>query len=146
MSSDKEIHRKADIVFHNGTVYTVDQQRSQAEAVVVQGKDIIFVGRSSGAAEFIGPKTEVIDLTGKMVLPGFIDSHAHVSATINEDDSVMLYHLESAENYAVAVKEFAVNHPDLSVIYGHGWNNEVFPPDGPLKEDVDPRIIITTFS
>ena len=137
MSRNKEVPCQADIVFQNGVVYTVDQQRSQAEAVVMQGKDIIFVGRNSGAAEFIGPKTEVVDLAGKMVLPGFIDSHAHVSATINEDDSVMLYHLESAEDYAAAVKEFAVNHPDLSVIYGHGWNNEVFPPDGPLKEDLD---------
>ena len=137
MSRDKEVPRQADIVFQNGAVYTVDQQRSMAEAVAVKGKDIIFVGSNSAAAELVGPKTEVIDLDGKMVLPGFIDSHAHVSATINEDDSAMLYHLDSAAGYVSAVKDFAITHPDLSVIYGHGWNNEVFPPEGPLKDELD---------
>ncbi|CAB1059142.1 hypothetical protein D1BOALGB6SA_3900 [Olavius sp. associated proteobacterium Delta 1] len=137
MSSDKEIPQKADFVFQNGVVYTVDHQRSRAEAVAVKGKGIIFVGSNSGAAEFVGPQTEVIDLAGKMVLPGFIDSHAHVSATINEDDSVMLYHLQTAQDYVAALKNFAFKHPDLSVIYGHGWNNEAFPPEGPLKEELD---------
>ena len=137
MNSDGKIPQEADIVFQNGAVYTVDQQRSLTEAVAVKGSDIIFVGSSAGAAEFVGSKTEVIDLAGKMVLPGFIDSHAHVSATINEDDSVMLYHLDSAAGYVSAVKDFAINHPDLSVIYGHGWNNEVFPPEGPLKDELD---------
>jgi len=141
VSRDKEIPRQADIVFQNGAVYAVDQQRSMAEAVAVKGKDIIFVGSNSAAAELVGPKTEVIDLDGKMVLPGFIDSHAHVSATINEDDSAMLYHLDSAAGYVSAVKDFAINHPDLSVIYGHGWNNEVFPPEGPLKDELDAVIV-----
>ena len=137
MSSHKESRPKADIVFQNGTVYTVDSRRSLAEAVAVKGKEIIFVGSTSEASEFIDADTEVIDLGGKMMLPGFIDSHAHVSATINEDDSVKLYHLDSAEDYAAAVENFAAQHPQLSVIYGHGWNNEVFPPAGPLKEDLD---------
>jgi predicted amidohydrolase YtcJ len=137
MISGDEENRKADIVLQNGAVYTVDARRSMAEAVAVNGKDIIFVGSSSEASEFIGTHTEVIDLDGKMVLPGFIDSHAHVSATISEDDSVRLYHLGSAEAYVSAVNDFAVNHPQLSVIYGHGWKNEVFPPTGPPKEKLD---------
>ena len=137
MSSEKIIHRQADIVFQNGVVYTVDQQRSLAEAVAVKGKDIIFVGSNSDTAEFIGPQTEVIDLGGKMLLPGFIDSHAHASQSINEDDSVIMYHLETAEDYLAAVKKFSDKNPHLSVIYGHGWNNEVFPPEGPLKEALD---------
>lgn len=137
MSSGKDNKRKADIVLQNATVYTVDPQLRMAEAVAVRGKDIFYVGTTSGAAEFVGPETEVIDLDGKMVLPGFIDSHAHVSATINENDSVMLYDLATSQDYVAAVKEFALNHPELSVIYGHGWNNEVFPPEGPLKEELD---------
>ncbi len=137
MEIDGKTTQEADIVLQNGTVYTVDQQRSLAEAVAVKGKEIIFVGNNSEATEFVGPQTEVIDLAGKMVLPGFIDSHAHVSATINEDDSVMLYHLDSEAGYVSAVKDFAIKHPELSVIYGHGWNNEAFAPEGPLKEKLD---------
>ena len=49
----------------------------------------------------------------------------------------MLYHLDAKEAYLSAVRNFAENHPDLGVIYGDGWNNEVFPPEGPLKEDLD---------
>jgi predicted amidohydrolase YtcJ len=128
---------RADLVLQNEFVYTVDKPRSRAEAVAVRDKEITYVGDTEGAQEFIGPNTEVIDLAGKMLLPGFIDSHAHASATINEDDSVMLYHLDLKEAYVSAVKVFAEKHPELDVIYGNGWNNEVFPPQGPLKEDLD---------
>ena len=130
----------ADLIFINGVVHTIDQHRNQTEAVAVRGNNIVFVGSNSEASRYTGPNTEIIDLGGKMVLPGFIDSHAHASATINEDDIVMLYHLETREAYLSAVRRFAEDHPDLSVIYGSGWNNEVFPPEGPLKEDLD-RII-----
>ena len=128
---------KADLVLQNGFVYTVDKQCHRAEAVAVRDKEIAYVGDTKCVQEFIGPNTEVIDLAGKMLLPGFIDSHAHASATINEDDSVMLYHLDSKEAYVTAVKTFAEKHPEREVIYGNGWNNEVFPPQGPLKEDLD---------
>jgi predicted amidohydrolase YtcJ len=128
---------KADLVLQNGFVYTVDKHCHRAEAVAVRDKDITYVGDTEGVQEFIGPNTEVLDLAGKMLLPGFIDSHAHASATINEDDSVMLYHLDSKEAYVSAVKAFAEKHPEMDVIYGNGWNNEVFPPQGPLKEYLD---------
>ena len=136
--TDTEYFRQiADLVLLNGVVYTVDKDRSRAEALAVCGKNIVFVGENDETSKYIGPGTEVIDLAGKMMLPGFIDSHAYASATINEDDSVMLYRLGSKEAYLSAVRNFAENHPDLDVIYGNGWNNEVFPPEGPLKEDLD---------
>jgi len=137
MEMDGKTTQKADFVFQNGVVYTVDPQRSLTDAVAVKGSDIVFVASNAGAAEFVGPQTEVIDLGGKMVLPGFIDSHAHASESINEEDRVILYHLESAEEYIAAVKDFSEKHPDLRVIYGNGWNNEAFPPEGPLKEGLD---------
>jgi predicted amidohydrolase YtcJ len=137
MTDRKSMHKKADLVLKNGVVYTVDQQRSFAETVAVCGKEILYVGDTEGVEDYIGPQTEVIKLAGKMVLPGFIDSHAHVSATINEDDSVMLYQLGTKAQYISAAKDFADRHPDLSVIYGHGWQNDVFPPQGPVKEDLD---------
>ncbi len=78
----------------------------------MRDKEIAYVGDTKAIQEFIGPNTEVIDLAGKMLLPGFIDSHAHhASATINDHDSVMLYHLDSMEAYVSAVKAFAEKHP-----------------------------------
>ena len=66
---------KADLVLQNGFVYTVDKQRRCAEAVAVTDKVITYVGDTEGVQDFIGPNTEVLDLAGKMLLPGFIDSH-----------------------------------------------------------------------
>lgn len=71
--------KKADIVFLNGVVVTVDQNDSICEAVAVTGQKISFVGSSEEAKEWIGEDTQVIDLDGRALLPGFIDSHIHFS-------------------------------------------------------------------
>ncbi len=127
----------ADRVFINGRIYTVDQDRSWAEAVAIKKGRFIAVGSNSVVVKHMGPGTEAIDLGGKMALPGFIDSHAHVSSTTNESASLEMFHLDSLNAYLEAVKDFAVLHPDLEVIYGSGWANDLFPPQGPVKEDLD---------
>jgi hypothetical protein len=67
----------ADYVFKNGAVYTFESKNPKAEAVAVTGKKISYVGSNKGANAFIGKKTKVIDLKGKMLLPGFVESHIH---------------------------------------------------------------------
>src|SRR5262249_37867401 len=69
---------QADLVIRNAKVYTVDPQRPWADAVVIKGDRIVWVGDESGAKVEIGPSTRAIDAGGKMLLPGFIDSHFHV--------------------------------------------------------------------
>src|SRR5690242_164929 len=66
----------ADLVFRNGAVYTMDAARSWATAVAVRAGRITFVGRRLPAGT-IGPRTEVVDLGGRMLLPGFQDGHVH---------------------------------------------------------------------
>ncbi len=68
----------ADRVFKNGAVYTVDARIPRARAVAVKGAEIIYVGDDRGAGDVTGPLTEVIDLQGKMMLPGFHDVHVHL--------------------------------------------------------------------
>jgi predicted amidohydrolase YtcJ len=127
----------ADIAFVNGSVYTVDRRQPWAQAVAVTGKRITAVGSQAEIAACIGPDTRVIDLDGKMVLPGFIDSHAHASCATNEAASIEMFHLESLEAYLAAVQTFAAAHPEHEVIYGGGWHNSLFPPSGPVKTDLD---------
>ncbi|MFC1477787.1 amidohydrolase [candidate division KSB1 bacterium] len=74
----------ADLVLRNGKVATVDENFSVQEAVAVKGDKIIFVGSNAEAAGFIGSSTEVIDLDGKLVLPGLIDAHAHMHSLGSE--------------------------------------------------------------
>ena len=66
--------KPADIVFLHGAIETMDASRSWAEAVAVRGGRIAYVGRSSGANDLRGPQTRVMDLGGKMMLPGFHDA------------------------------------------------------------------------
>ena len=63
--------------FINGKVYTVNEDQPLAQAVVVDGNKIVFVGANEDAKKLIDASTEVIDLKGKLMLPGFIDNHVH---------------------------------------------------------------------
>ena len=67
-------------VLKNGLVYTVDQDRSWAQALVISDGRIVYVGSNEGLEPFVSSSSDVIDLGGKMVLPGFSDAHA-LSAT-----------------------------------------------------------------
>jgi predicted amidohydrolase YtcJ len=72
--------RGADIVFHSGAVYTVNADKPWASAVAVTDGKITYVGDDAGVTKYIGLKTEVNDLAGKMLIPGFHDSHMHPMA------------------------------------------------------------------
>ena len=71
----------ADMIFKNGVVVTVDSANSLCEAVAIKGNRIVYVGDNAGAEMWLGPDTSVIDLAGRSLLPGFIDSHMHLGMT-----------------------------------------------------------------
>jgi len=110
----------ADWVFRNGAVYTVDADRSWAEAVAVSGTRLTYVGDDEGVEAFIGPETELIDLDGKMVLPGFFDSHTHPAYAPVDSVSFRLYGLGSLEDCVEAVRVFASTNPEREAIRGAG--------------------------
>lgn len=72
---------RADLVLINGKVVTVDPSFRIAEAIAVKGDRIVAVGSNEEIRKFVGGETEVLDLEGKMVLPGLIDSHIHMLGT-----------------------------------------------------------------
>jgi len=74
----------ADVVIRNGTIYTANDPQPLIEAVAVTDGRIVFVGSDAEAAEYVGPGTRVIDLAGNTAVPGFIDSHYHLSGVGNE--------------------------------------------------------------
>lgn len=77
--------KKADLVLLNGYVYTVDANRTLAEAVAVLDGEIIKVGSSDEVKKLQGPDTQVVDLKGRMLLPGLHDSHLHVFGIVKPD-------------------------------------------------------------
>jgi predicted amidohydrolase YtcJ len=130
-------NKPADTVFKNGYVYTVNPGARVASAVAVKDGRIVYVGSDQGAKAFVGPSTKVVKLGGKMMLPGFIDSHMHASMTVSSLYSVLLYGLPTVDAYVAAVDEFAKANPGMDVIRGQGWSNTVVPNGGPLASSLD---------
>ncbi|MGE3821538.1 MAG: amidohydrolase [Isosphaeraceae bacterium] len=78
---------EADLILRNGRIVTVDRDFSVRQALAVQGDRLLRVGSDDEVLETRGPRTQVIDLGGKMVLPGLIDSHTHpTGASMTEFD------------------------------------------------------------
>jgi predicted amidohydrolase YtcJ len=79
-----------DLILHHGKIVTVDERFSLAEAIAVRGERIVAVGSSEDLLKTKGEKTQLIDLAGKMVLPGLMDSHVHpTGAALHEFDHVL---------------------------------------------------------
>jgi len=125
----------ADYVFKNGTVYTIESKHPKAEAVAVTGKKISYVGSDKGAKAYIGKKTKVIDLKGKMLLPGFVESHIHPTLAIVASGADLP--CDSVAEVLARTKAWADAHPDARLIKGFGWRYTLFPTTGPNKADLD---------
>jgi len=122
-----------------GVIHTMDGDRQTASAVAVKDDKIIYIGDDEGAEDFIGDYTRVIGLDGKMVLPGFIDSHIHpASGWMTDMFECNLIELEpSAEVYAAAIKAFADSNRDMELIIGASFQINAFDDLGPTKEVLD---------
>jgi hypothetical protein len=133
---------KADLVLRGGAVYTMDRVRSWAEAVAVRGERIVYVGPDRGVQAHVGPKTRVVDLAGRMVLPGFQDAHIHpVSGGVSYHITCPLYDLEGKDAYVRAITEYAAKHPEAAWIRGDGWSLAAFAPTGiPDKRLLDAAV------
>ncbi|MHA2212869.1 MAG: amidohydrolase [Candidatus Thorarchaeota archaeon] len=74
---NQQTHLSPEIVIHNGEIITMEQSPAQVEALAIQGDSILAIGDESDILALAGPNTHFIDLEGRTLLPGFIDSHAH---------------------------------------------------------------------
>ncbi len=126
-----------DLVLRGGHVYTVDAARSWAQAVAVRGGQIVAVGTDAEVGALAGPGTEVVDLGGRMVLPGFIDAHVHASAGGVERLGCDLSGAHSLAEYLEIVGRFAEQNPAAEWITGGGWAIDVFPGGVPNRADLD---------
>ena len=135
MMTNAVLAETADYVFKNGAVYTIDSRNPKAEAVAVTGKKISYVGKNKGAEAFIGNDTKVIDLKGRMLLPGFVESHIHVALAVLAVGADL--QTDSMDELLTRVKAWAEAHPDAKLIRGFGWRYTMFPTTGPTKEVLD---------
>jgi predicted amidohydrolase YtcJ len=119
----------ADLVVTNANIRTLSEKMPRAEALAVLGGRIIAVGSSEEIKEFIGPATRVIDARGKLLLPGFNDSHVHFMNGGAGLSSVDLRDAKTPEEFVRRIKEFAAKLPKGRWILNGNWDHENWTPN-----------------
>ncbi|MGQ2915837.1 amidohydrolase [Microbacterium aurantiacum] len=126
----------ADLVFHGGPVFTADTVRSRTHAVAVSGGRIVAVGGDE-VRDLIGPRTEVVDLGGRLLVPGFQDAHVHPVWGGLDMLRCDLAEYGDAPQYLDAIDRYVAAHPDDEWILGGGWQMSAFPGGTPRAEALD---------
>jgi hypothetical protein len=123
-------------VFTNGVVHTVVEGAPAAQAVVIDGGVIVYVGDDAGAGEFERPGMRVVDLQGRMLMPGFVEAHIHpiVGSTITRGVDLQF---DTREETLAALVAYRDEIGDVDLVRGFGWRYTAFPTTGPTKEDLD---------
>ncbi|MFG2881390.1 amidohydrolase [Streptomyces sp. NPDC048297] len=124
----------ADLLFTGGPVLT--PEGVTATAVAVTGGRVTAVGHDELRA-LAGPRTEVVDLAGRLLLPGFQDAHVHPVPAGLEMTQCDLTGTTTAEESVAAVRAYAEAHPGREWILGGGWSMEAFEGGTPTRELLD---------
>jgi predicted amidohydrolase YtcJ len=126
----------ADLVFTGGPVFTANTVRSRTDAVAVSGGRIVAVG-GDDVRDLVGPSTEVVDLAGRLLLPGFQDAHVHPVWGGLDMLRCDLAQLDTAAEYVDEIGRYAAAHPDDEWILGGGWAMSAFPGGTPTAALLD---------
>lgn len=150
----------ADLVLHNGRVYTLAWPdpspdgrpaaeapydahtgwRHDATAIAMRDGRIVYVGTDSGALALGGTATEVVDLAGAVVLPGFVDAHTHVAELGESLDRVNLTGVATEADAVARIVERAATTPKGEWILGYGWDEGAWANRYPDKRLLSERV------
>lgn len=123
----------ADRVYVNAKVWTADETKPLAQAFATRGERIAGLGTNEEMRALAGPETAIVDLHGKLVVPGFNDAHWHFASLrdVELDDAPTLEEVQ--KRLASAAK----SHPSQPWITGRGWGYDIFPNRVPDKKYLD---------
>lgn len=128
---------KADTVFVGGRVFTAGLTSSQPGAVAVTGGRIVAVDTDDAVRELVGPRTDVVDLAGGLLVPGFQDAHVHPVMAGVDLLRCDIHHCHSADEALAVIADYAAAHPELPWIIGGGWSMEHYPGGTPTRQMLD---------
>jgi predicted amidohydrolase YtcJ len=114
----------ADLVLTNGKIVTVDKTRPEAQALAVRGDSIVAVGTVAEIAPYIGTKTTVLDLGGKLATPGLIDSHLHFTGIGKNRLELDFMKVKDWEEIVAMVADAVSKAKPGELISGRGWHQE----------------------
>jgi predicted amidohydrolase YtcJ len=136
-SGDEPATEFADHAFTNASGYTLDESQPWVDTVLVRGDTIAYAGDAAGAESMIGDDTNVVDLGGQMLLPGFIDTHVHPVAGGAYATALSLDTYGEPVGWVAAIDEYARANPDQEIIFGYGFLASTFGPEGPTRKLID---------
>lgn len=142
----------ADLVLKSGNIYTVNDARSWAQAVAITEGRFSYVGTDAGVEVFIDPRTQVVDLRGRMMLPGMFDVHIHALDSGIEKlgcdlsaESILDALGEIPDDligeYLTRIKRCAKDHLDAEWVVGSGWLMSAFGPGGRANRELLDEIV-----
>ena len=136
--SSQAQNETAEIVVNNANVHTIDSKTPQTQAIAIRGNRIIAVGTNSEIRKLIKKDTKVIDAKGKLLLPGFNDSHVHFTGIGNMFSSVDLRFVRNPEQVVKKLKRYVKFLPKGRWILGGQWDHTIWSPNKlPTKELID---------
>src|SRR3990172_1292774 len=144
-----EPQETADLVLRGGKVITVDARDTIASAVAVRGNRIAAVGTDEEISRWIGPKTEVVELSGRALLPGFIDAHTHIDGTAENEHfrvQIQVPPLSGPEEILAKLKARAKELPKGSWIVGQGTYAQPMPERADLDRELPDHPVLLRWS
>jgi predicted amidohydrolase YtcJ len=127
----------ADLIIIGGKIYTMETDRPMADALAVRGDTIIYTGDSIQVMDFKGPNTQVINLKGKTLTPGFIEGHGHIMGLGYNEMNLDLMGTKNFDEIVSMVKSAAAKAAPGEWIVGRGWHQD--------KWDVMPSKMVKGF-
>lgn len=130
---------KRNKIFINGKIYTSNPENPWAEAMFVSGKKLMYVGNNEVAKVMSDENTEIVDLGGKTVLPGFIDGHTHPVTVAKTHYRIRMPLTHDKDELLANIKKYAQMYPkeERPYFFCENYFAEVFGANGPNKEVLD---------
>lgn len=137
LKKDQPVIEIADQLYINGHIWTADPSNPFVEALAVKGDKILELGTTNAISTLRGEQTKVIDLKGKLLMPGFNDGHVHFLSGSLGLTVVDLVEAKTMKEALQMIADYAKKHPELPWITGGGWQYSLFPDGLPTKEMLD---------
>ena len=128
----------ADTVYRNGFLHTLDAETEDATAVACKDGKVMRVGLDEEIEPLIGPDTEVVDLKGRFLVPGFIDLYGSPAAQVLEGSYLRLHAGLSAEEATAAIEAWAAEHAPCEFVLAYGWFSDE--EELPVLDEVCPDV------
>ena len=129
--------QSADYVFTNARIYTGNPDQAWARAVAVADGKFVYVGNDEGAKALVGDTTKSVDLAGKVVLPGLIESHIHLLSGAATTSGVPLAPEDSLDEVIAKIRHYTKEHPEKEVVFGAPFNQAVLDETGTPRQRLD---------